>query len=156
MVSAISDSWYHTCPLWVSDRAAPLVLLLRDSKIRVAADMEKENETRPEEKAEEEGLILCRLCRHPVTSSGHGMEVNGRHQHTFPNPLGIVFQIGCYAVAAGCIHRGRPTGDFSWFPGFSWCFALCANCRAHLGWHYRSGAGKSFYGLISGQLLENG
>jgi hypothetical protein len=134
----------------------PLALLQQGPKAQVLTGLREENETKPEEEGKEEGLILCRSCRHPVTSSSQSLEVNGSHHHTFPNPLGIVFRIGCFAIAAGCVKRGRPTGEFSWFPGFSWCFALCSNCRAHLGWHYSSGSGKNFYGLIMGQLMGNG
>jgi hypothetical protein len=132
---------------------APLGLLQREPQVQIIAGLGEESKSRPEPDEKMERVILCRSCRHPVTSASHGMEVNGRHRHTFPNPLGIVFQIGCYAVATGCVTRGQSTGEFSWFPGFSWCFALCANCHAHLGWHYRAGSGKNFYGLIIGQLL---
>ncbi|MDA8165673.1 MAG: cereblon family protein [Desulfobacteraceae bacterium] len=144
-----------TIPVALRGKPAPLALLQGEPQTRVTAGLGEENETKAQEKEKGERLIRCRSCHHPVTSSSHGMEVNGRHQHTFPNPLGIVFQIGCFAAAAGCVSRGQATSEFSWFPGFSWCFALCANCQAHLGWHYR-GAGQSFYGLIIGQLTENG
>lgn len=104
----------------------------------------------PEEK--EERLVHCRTCRMAVTSSANSILVNGRHHHTFPNPLGIVFEIGCFSAAGGCLHRGQSTGEYSWFPGYTWCFALCAGCRAHLGWHYTSPA-SNFYGLIMANLL---
>jgi hypothetical protein len=104
----------------------------------------------PEE--EEERLVHCRCCFQAVTSSANSIQVNGRHHHTFPNPLGIVFEIGCYSKADGCLHRGPATGDFTWFSGFSWRFALCAGCLAHLGWHYSS-LTTNFYGLIMANLL---
>jgi hypothetical protein len=101
----------------------------------------------------EERHLRCRTCGKSITSSRFGMAVNGRHQHTFPNPLGIVFEIGCFSMASGCTQRGNPTGNFSWFPGFAWCFALCAGCLSHLGWHYSS-AESTFYGLIMANLVS--
>lgn len=99
--------------------------------------------------------ILCRYCRNGITSPARRISLQGGHQHTFANPAGVVFQIGCFSAASGCVSAGKPTGEFSWFPGYSWCYALCAACRAHLGWHYRSTAEEGFYGLILNRLIES-
>jgi hypothetical protein len=130
----------------------PLFLRAQTKSGGLAGLLEAINE-QPEEK--EERLIHCRTCGKPITSSTYGIAVNGRHLHIFPNPLGIVFEIGCFSLASGCMHRGLPTGEFSWFPGFSWCFALCAGCNSHLGWNYSS-AETNFYGLITANLLTKG
>ncbi len=82
------------------------------------------------------------------------MEVEGKHMHVFSNPEGIVFQIGCFSSADGCVNRGVPTTEFTWFTGFSWRFSFCSNCYIHLGWFYQSKGVENFYGLILDRLAE--
>jgi len=82
------------------------------------------------------------------------VEVDGGHRHTLFNPAGIIFEIGCFSEAAGCSAEGIPTGDFSWFGGYLWCYALCMNCTEHLGWMFRNDRGDSFFGLILEKLIS--
>ena len=111
-----------------------------------------------EERQEEDrgaGRVLrCRSCGHPVTSRDRAIEVAGGHRHTFFNPAGIVFELGCFAAAPGCAVAGIPTDEFSWFAGHVWRVALCGGCGRHLGWKFSSGDG-GFYGLILPQLVED-
>lgn len=107
-----------------------------------------------EEEEKKENLILCRNCRNRITSVDNGIFIDGQHRHTFSNPYGIVFEIGCFASADGCLNRGMATSEFSWFVGFSWRYAICSRCHAHLGWHYQSRGTESFYGLILDHLTE--
>jgi hypothetical protein len=97
--------------------------------------------------------ILCRNCGHTVTSTESIITVNGRHQHTFINPSGITYQIGCFSSADGCLVHGEPTLEFTWFEGLSWSFSICSNCFIHLGWYYQGGE-ENFFGLIT-DLLKN-
>lgn len=75
----------------------------------------------------------------------------GAHEHTFVNPAGYAFHIGCFGAAPGCAHAGDEDPTFSWFPGWTWQLALCARCGAHLGWTYRNAA-QRFWGLILAAL----
>lgn len=102
---------------------------------------------------DEDILILCRYCRHRITSVSNLISVNGNHRHTFINPAGITYQIGCYSSAEGCLVYGYPTGEYTWFSGYSWSLALCAACYSHLGWFYQS-ATDGFFGLIRNRLIE--
>ena len=81
------------------------------------------------------------------------MQVEGRHEHTFVNPSGITFHIGCFASAKGCRVEGNPTREFTWFPGFDWSFALYRNCGIHLGWYYDSQDADGFFGLVLARLV---
>ncbi len=63
--------------------------------------------------------------------------MSGAHAHTFVNPAGFGYVIGCWNAAAGCVHLGSTETAFSWFPGWTWQLAACASCRTHLGWVYR-------------------
>jgi hypothetical protein len=100
----------------------------------------------------EKGLV-CRKCRAHITENRHVVAINGNHLHTFFNPAGIVFEIRCFSQARGCAVHGEATGEFSWFAGYVWRYALCGNCMVHLGWKYDSGE-NSFFGLIKDKLVE--
>jgi hypothetical protein len=79
--------------------------------------------------------------------------VSGSHQHVFTNPAGITYQICCFSSAGGCVIYGIPTAEFSWFSGYAWTIALCANCLLHVGWYYQSEK-SCFFGLIPDHLIR--
>lgn len=87
---------------------------------------------------EKKDQILCKICQHGITSQNRKIEVNGRHQHIFSNPLGISYEIGCFSAANRCVNKGTASLEYTWFKGFIWRFALCSNCYAILGWFYQS------------------
>lgn len=105
--------------------------------------------------ADDSERLLCAACAHPITSARARREVGGAHAHTFMNPAGLVFHIGCFAEAPGCTELGAPSTEWSWFPGAAWRIALCASCRTHVGWSFESGAAESgrFWGLILDRLV---
>ena len=99
--------------------------------------------------------LVCVACGQPVTTAAQRMALDGGHLHTFVNPHGLVFEIGCFAIAPGARPEGPPSTEFSWFPGHAWQVAVCARCQAHLGWRYLAIAGGGgFYGLIVAMLRE--
>lgn len=104
---------------------------------------------------DEGAFILCARCRRVITTTADRIIVNGTHIHTFANPHGIIFEIGCFQTAVGCAYQGPLTGDFSWFDGYEWKIAGCKTCLTHLGWLFASGAGGSFHGLILDRLVED-
>lgn len=98
--------------------------------------------------------LLCRTCGHPVAKNQDRIAMNGKHLHTVFNPAGILFEVGCFALAPGCRFEGEFTPEFTWFPGYPWRFAFCRQCGAHLGWDYRNDTG-GFVGLIMAELRES-
>jgi len=104
--------------------------------------------------AEGELFVLCRQCRHMITAPDEGIWMNGSHRHTFANPVGAVYEIGCFNSAPGCRSVGPATDEFTWFSGYLWRVAICAKCLTHLGWHFQSPAGSGFHGLILDRLVE--
>ncbi len=123
--------------------------------------------TRPEEKRDRsvqnkpdeeppgsEEFIRCRSCLRVVTHDSERVEIQGAHLHTFANPSGVVFEIGCFGAATGCAHAGPTTNEFSWFRGYRWKIAVCGGCLNHLGWRFSSGGGHVFHGLILNRLIE--
>ena len=105
---------------------------------------------------EEEELILCRHCGRPVTRADQRIEVAGAHKHTFANPHGIVYEIGCFRSAFGCGYSGPTTDEFTWFKGYQWKVALCGSCTTHLGWRFSSASSEPFHGLILDRLKDSG
>ncbi len=63
-----------------------------------------------------------------------------------------MFVVWCFARAENIQLVGPPTQEATWFAEHAWEIALCALCRAHLGWRF-SGASE-FYGLIREALRE--
>lgn len=113
-----------------------------------------EEEEAEEQEPEEEEYILCRQCRQAITRPADRITVDGTHRHTFANPHGIVFEIGCFKTVRGCGYAGALTDEFSWFAGYRWRVAFCSLCLTHLGWMFVSGGGNIFHGLILDRLLE--
>ncbi len=102
---------------------------------------------------EDESSILCRQCLQAITRPQERAEMEGSHQHTFANPGGIVYQIGCFQSAKGCAQTGPATDEFTWFKGFSWRIVVCRTCLFHLGWVFTSRTRGHFYGLILDRLI---
>lgn len=128
------------------------LLFFREEDVPAEVDVPETDATDETDADVEKGLV-CRKCRAHVTESRHAVAINGNHLHTFFNPAGIVFEIRCFSQAKGCAVHGEATGEFSWFAGYVWRYALCGNCLAHLGWKYESGE-NTFFGLIQDKLVD--
>jgi hypothetical protein len=100
------------------------------------------------------GVLICAACRTVITRERARIEINGGHEHSFFNPHGIIFHIGCFSEAPGCRPDGPFSGDFSWFPGYQWQIVHCRNCITHLGWSFRAGIGTPFFGMILNRLTS--
>jgi len=127
--------------------------LLRRDPRRPAPEEGKEPRTRTVHRNAKGCYLLCSLCGHRITHTGEGIPVQGSHRHTFANPHGYVFRIGCFRSAPGCRPASAETADFSWFPGYAWRIQVCGNCFAHLGWDFRTEQ-HAFHGLILERLTE--
>ena len=106
------------------------------------------------EKAEDRDLVYCGTCSHVVARKADGCVINGSHSHHFTNPYGIRFHVACFSEALGCSISGEATAADTWFPGFFWRLAACAECRMHLGWYFERGD-SYFYGLIVDRIQHD-
>lgn len=97
-------------------------------------------------------LWWCAACTTRIARDDARIERSGAHRHRLVNPAGALFELGCFAAAPGCVVDGEPTTEHTWFAGFAWSYALCANCRDHLGWCFE-GDGARFFGLILTRLI---
>lgn len=109
-----------------------------------------------EPEPEEAEYIICRQCRQAITRPDDRIAMQGSHRHTFANPHGIVFDIGCFKDVIGCGYAGAASDEFTWFAGYSWRVCYCAMCLTHLGWVFSSKSGGKFHGLILERLIEPG
>ena len=100
-------------------------------------------------------VLACAACLAAVTTTDARIEVGGQHEHSFVNPHGYTYRIGCFASAPGCAGDGPSSTFWTWFPGYAWQIAYCARCGEHLGWVFRSEAHR-FLGLILDRLTEVG
>jgi hypothetical protein len=100
-----------------------------------------------------EPAFCCGRCLHPITDRAASLEMAGGHLHVFTNPGGFTYELALYAYA-DCIAYGEMTTEYTWFSGYAWQLALCANCQEHLGWRYLKAGSASFYGLIRDRLVE--
>jgi hypothetical protein len=109
--------------------------------------------TRHRQEPKSQGALVCSYCRGLVTSHALAISISGSHAHSFVNPHGFTFRIGCFADAPGCADRGEESSYWTWFPGFTWRISLCRQCGEHLGWSFRSPDAR-FFGLILDRLIE--
>jgi hypothetical protein len=97
-------------------------------------------------------IIICATCNNHITEPSKQIIMNNSFYHAFANPGGIVFEIGCFSDAKGCIPGSMSSFEFSWFPGYSWEIGVCVNCSTHLGWIFSS-TDNHFFGLIFERLI---
>jgi hypothetical protein len=100
-----------------------------------------------DEDRESRDFIVCATCSHIITRKSDRIDVNGSMDHRLTNPYGLEFQVGCFTEALGCSISGERVAADTWFPGFQWRLASCAECRHHLGWYFDQ-SGSYFYGLV--------
>jgi hypothetical protein len=98
--------------------------------------------------------IYCILCNNLITNKNNQISINDAHKHSFANPHGIVFEIGCFSSARGCFSIDKSSSEFTWFSGYSWRITVCNNCQNHNGWLFSSNS-NAFFGLILDKLYYN-
>jgi hypothetical protein len=108
-----------------------------------AIELEKTTETQTQKS------VRCKSCGYTVTSPALAIEP---HEHTFRNPAGYSFHVLCFSDAPGASDVGESTTEATWFPGYTWTFAICNQCHGHLGWWYNGR--DRFAGLIATRVIR--
>ncbi|MCP3899517.1 MAG: hypothetical protein GY707_07385 [Desulfobacteraceae bacterium] len=126
-----------------------MTVLLKESSKSIIKEKIKTSDINDNEKN-----IFCYNCSSIITNQSFQISKNDSHKHTFPNPHGIVFEIGCFKEAFGCSVSPESSNEFSWFSGYNWSIATCHNCNNHLGWLFTSSS-NSFFGLILEKIYYN-
>lgn len=117
----------------------------QDTVTQLEPEVKVETELQPDD-------WLCLKCSKKITTDKDRFLYNDQSEFQFANPDGYIFDIITFNAADGCREQGKPTLEFTWFPGYSWSFALCSRCGLHLGWKYSGEF--SFYGLIRARLIK--
>ena len=129
------------------------LLYLRDVADKSGSILRVSGREEDNQHKNDEQPLFCRQCGAEVTKDSLRISRNEKHQHTFFNPAGIVYEIGCFRDAPGCLVRGTSSDEFSWFAGYNWQLGLCVSCLIHLGWFFSSGD-DAFFGLIANRLRQ--
>lgn len=131
---------------WVSLKGDAAVFVNR-SAVSTASHPE------PQRVDEPTRWLQCLHCNQKVTRTSDRIEVDGKHLHSFINPAGVIYRIGCFGSAVGVVEVGEASDVFTWFAGHVWRAALCLGCERHLGWGFHGGEAQ-FFGLVLAQLRE--
>ena len=107
-----------------------------------------------EKSADKGSYIYCAACSGVIAKQADRIEVSGSHDHRFTNPFGIEFHVGCFADALGCSISGERVAADTWFPGFQWRIASCAECHQHMGWYFDR-ADVYFYGVSMDRIQHD-
>lgn len=122
-------------------------MLLRESAREEPEGTPSETEQEAEEK------FYCARCGRLITEGRFRIAVDGAHEHSRFNPVGLRFVVVLFKEAPGIVITGRATSEFTWFSGYTWEISVCGGCRTHLGWRYRGAdRPKVFFGLIRDRL----
>jgi hypothetical protein len=96
--------------------------------------------------------VRCAACQNILSDPSKGIAVSGSHQHSFTNPLGIVYDIAIYQEVS-CLLHGPASDEHTWFRGYTWQIALCPQCHDHIGWYFHNLDANAFYGLILSKIV---
>jgi len=129
-----------------------VIALLLEKKPRAPGHVAPEAAPASDERVDVERVVRCARCDHTLARARDRVAVNGAHTHTFVNPSGEEFTIGCFSDAAGAVGYGAIETFFSWFSGHAWRVALCGACAAHVGWSFHGNG--VFFGLIVDRVAD--
>ena len=112
----------------------------------------KETVDKEETKKEDNKKLYCINCKTQITELDNVITINGSHTHTFSNPAGFVYTIGCFSSAVSCTVVGELTEEHTWFLGYKWKIVMCQSCQLQLGWLFTNS--DSFYAFIEKHLTH--
>jgi len=82
----------------------------------------------------------------------------GTPVRSFVNPAGVVHELVTLRGVHDVRDHGPRTGDFTWFPGYTWRFTACGTCGVFLGWCFEAEDGAReptrFHGLRTAALTR--
>ncbi|KAG8086140.1 hypothetical protein GUJ93_ZPchr0010g9420 [Zizania palustris] len=105
-------------------------------------------------------LIKCRCCKSLIAKRSDMvvMSTDGP-LGAYVNPHGFVHETITVSRATGLALDGNPSTIHSWFPGYSWTIASCADCESNIGWLFKATKKnlrpRSFWGIRSSQIADD-
>ena len=97
-------------------------------------------------------VLVCRNCGKQLgdQASIFSMSKEGP-QGAFVNPSGHLHETLTLFKAKNLRLVGRPSTEYSWFPGYAWTITECQGCWGHIGWKFTATHSKltpaKFYGF---------
>ncbi|CAG4942173.1 unnamed protein product [Parnassius apollo] len=82
-------------------------------------------------------ILCCSSCMAEIARREDifAMSSDGVHSN-YTNLGGYMHDIVTVSRASNTHLSGRPSREYSWFPGYAWTIAVCASCMAHVGWRF--------------------
>ncbi|VDM41513.1 unnamed protein product [Toxocara canis] len=100
-------------------------------------------------------LIVCRGCGTTLSKMSNMINVSTEgNSALYVNPGGYVHDLFTVSEVRSTVARGRPSSEYSWFPGYKWTIHECAYCMQHVGWRFTSSnlTPSSFFGLTRSSI----
>ena len=100
--------------------------------------------------------LQCVTCESVMTNSKYIFSMSQEGPLTnYINPHGIVHDTLTVTDVLNTRLVGKPTSEYSWFPGYKWTTLYCAHCNQHLGWKFQSSKliPQLFFGLTRKSLI---
>lgn len=138
----------------IGDGLSSLMLVFREGGGKPAHVSSTLVNDQGEYEEKEEKILFCKQCNTGIAKEKDRISRAGKHLHTFFNPAGVIYEIGCFRQASGCYVDGPLSNEFAWFANYSWQISLCATCSKHLGWFFSS-TEDTFFGLIVNRLKDS-
>ncbi|KAJ4822785.1 hypothetical protein Tsubulata_020512 [Turnera subulata] len=104
-------------------------------------------------------LIQCKNCRSVIARRSDMLVMSTEGPlGAYVNPHGFVHEVMTLNKANGLVLIGRPSAEYSWFPGYAWTIANCSTCERQIGWRFTATKKKlkpqSFWGIRSSQVAD--
>ncbi|CAM0954501.1 unnamed protein product [Alopecurus aequalis] len=104
-------------------------------------------------------VIKCRYCKSEIAKRSDVVAMSSDGPlGTYVNPHGFVHATITVNNATGLALEGAPSKVHSWFPGYAWTIASCAECDSNIGWLFSTTKKhllpKSFWGIRSSQIAD--
>ncbi|KAL8171665.1 hypothetical protein V2J09_023469 [Rumex salicifolius] len=103
--------------------------------------------------------VCCKNCKTLVGKRSDMLVMSSEGpMSAYVNPHGFVHETMTLLKANGLSLVGQADTRYSWFPGYAWTIAECANCGTHMGWLFTATKKKlkpkSFWGIRSCQVAD--
>uniref|UniRef100_A0A8C4QNY1 Protein cereblon n=1 Tax=Eptatretus burgeri TaxID=7764 RepID=A0A8C4QNY1_EPTBU len=81
--------------------------------------------------------LCCNNCRSEITTQSDIFSLSrSGPMAAYVNPHGYVHEALTVHKTTNVNLSGRPSTQYSWFPGYAWTIARCRHCGYHVGWKF--------------------
>ena len=136
-------SWWVTSNLPLQDRLRTRMLELNCPVQRLRLALSFLSQCR---------VLVCRSCGKQLGDQANMFSMSKEGpQGAFVNPSGHLHETLTLFKAKNLRLVGRPSSEYSWFPGYAWTITECLGCWSHIGWKFTATQSKlspaKFYGF---------